>query len=361
MKILCVADAAGIKPEAMKKACEIFSGAQVVIETAEENVRGNLRIMEKNGPDAVPVPEVMKQNTDAEIIIGGIVCPFSQTIIEMFPKLRIIGLCRAGLDNIDMDTVKERGIMVVNGIGRNAEAVSDFAVALMLSEVRNIARSHTLLTTVDGSWAEEFVSSSYVPHIKDCKIGIFGFGMIGRLVCRKLTGFGCDILVYDPYVPDETIKMSGYTPSDKENLFKEADVITLHARYGPETEAIVGKAEIRSMKPTAYLINTARSGLIDMDELYNALAEHRIGGAALDVFPDEPLPADSRWRKLDNCTITSHMAGSVLASRDYAAELVAQSIRKAIEGEIVPQIITREILEKESFKIWAVEAEKALK
>ncbi|MEY8339259.1 NAD(P)-dependent oxidoreductase [Lachnospiraceae bacterium 62-35] len=355
MKILLLSDD-GIKKAAFEKAAAQIPGGEVVVEEITEYGMEALQIIETQGPSAVVVPEGLKRNRDAEIIIGSITCPFSREVIEMFPNLKIIGLCRAGIENIDMACVKERGITVVNGLGRNAEAVSDFTMAIMLSEIRNVARSYHDVVTDKASWRKVWPSTPYLPHIKDCKVGILGFGMIGRLVAQKVSGFQSQVLICDPYVEEEVIRAKGYIPVDKETLFKEADIISIHARFVESTRGIVGRKEIQSMKPTAYFINTARAGLVDMEALLEALEQKKIGGAALDVFADEPLPSDSPWRTLDNCTVTAHMAGGVMAARDYAAQLVVSAVLDTIRGERVPQLITREEVETESFQTWAREA-----
>lgn len=356
MKVLCIADE-GIKAEAFQNACRLFLGdAEVVVDTDTVLGKSDLPIIESQGPSAVPMPEAIRANTDADIVVGSILIPFSREIIEMMPNLKVIGTCRGGLENVDMEAVKERGIMVVNGFGRNAEAVSDFTLAIMLSEIRNVARSHANLTRDPNYWRNKYVSEAYVPHIKESRVGIFGFGNIGRLVAQKLSGFGGEIAVYDPFVPDDAIRSLGYIPVSKESLFSDSDIVTIHARLTDATRGIITKEDIARMKPTAYFINSARAGLVDYDALLAALQGKRIGGAALDVFPEEPLPADSPWRRLDNCTITEHIAGSVLASRPYAARLVVENIRNAMKGINAPQIITKDLLKDDTFTAWAQKA-----
>ena len=360
MKVLCIADKKGVKKEDFKNATELYmKGAEVTIEVNEME-ETDLHIIESDGPAGVPIPKgFFNQSEDTEIILGGILCPFSREIMEMFPKLKIIATCRGGIENVDMEAAKEKGIMVVNGYGRNAEAVSDFTMALMLSELRNVARSHMRLKTEDG-WNNTFVNTPYMPHMCESTVGIFGLGYIGRLVAKKLTGFGCKIMVYDPFVPDEEIEKDGYIPAEKETLFKESDIVTVHARLVDATRGIIGKKEIDLMKPTAVFVNTARAGLVDYDALYDALAEKRIGGAGIDVWPDEPMAADSPWKKLDNVTMCSHMAGGVRAARPFAAKLVTQNAVNSMKGISTPQIITKELLNDPKFPDWGKEAVREL-
>lgn len=356
VKILCMADIKGVVKEDMEHAAKTnFKNAEVSIEVLDD-IKDSLLKIETYGPGAIPISSGFYNNhEDAEIIMGAIYCPFSEEIMSMFPNLKVIGTCRGGLENVDMEACRKRGIMVVNGYGRNAEAVSDYTVGLMLSEIRNIARSHKYLTSDpnNDNWRDNWVNLNYIPHMKDATIGIFGFGYIGRLTAQKLSGFKCKILVYDPYVSAEDICAAGCVPVDKETLFKEADILTVHARLVEATKGIIGKKDIESMKPTAFFINTARAGLVDYDALYDALKNKRIGGAGLDVFPEEPLAPGSKWRKLDNCTIAAHYAGGVLAARSFAAELVSENIINAVKGISTPQIITKELLDDPEFRSWA--------
>ena len=361
MKILLLADD-GIKKAAFEKAAtQIKGSADVVVEEITEYGMEALQIIETQGANAVPIPAALKKHCDADVVIGSITTPFSKEVLDLLPNLKVIGLCRAGIENIDMDEVGKRGIVVVNGLGRNAEAVSDYTMALMLSELRNVARSYKDVTTDKSSWRKEWPSTPYLPHMKECKVGILGYGMIGRLVAQKVSGFRAQVLVCDPYVDPEIIRSAGYTPVDKETLFKESDIVSIHARFVESTRGIVGRKEIASMKPTAYFINTARAGLVDMDALLEALQAHKIGGAGLDVFVDEPLPEDSPWRELDNCTVTAHMAGGVMAARDYAAWLVVEAVLATINGEKVPQLITKDTVDGEPFKKWSAQAAAELK
>ena len=357
MKVLCVADL-GILPEAMENACKTFlPGAECVVENFPVKSVEFLGKIEENGPDSIEPLEQFKKHAgeDFDVLIGAIMVPISTQVLDMFPNVKVVGTCRGGLEDVNMQACKDRNIMVVNAYGRNAEAVSDFTMALMLSELRNVARSHADLTRNGDkeTWCTDWVNSSYTPHMCESTIGIVGYGYIGRLVAKKCAGFGSKIMVYDEFVSEDEIRKDGYIPVSKEELFKTADIVSIHLRLVDATRGAISRKDIDSMKKTAVFINTARAGVVDYDALYDALAEKRIGGAAVDVYPEEPLPADSKWRKLDNITITAHMAGSVLASRPYAAKLITSSIATAVKGGTTPQIITKDILKTDEFKEWA--------
>ena len=157
---------------------------------------------------------------------------------------------------MNVSEATKRGVLVFNIEGRNAEAVSDFAIGLMLAECRNMARAHFAIK--NGQWRKTFSNSDSVPEFKGKKIGIVGFGYIGRLVAQKLSGFGVTRLVFDPFIDVEEIRAAGCVPASKEDLFKESDFITVHARLSESTKNMVGAKELELMKPNAYLVNTAR-------------------------------------------------------------------------------------------------------
>jgi D-3-phosphoglycerate dehydrogenase len=266
------------------------------------------------------------------------------------PKLRIAGVSRAGVENVNVAEATKRGIVVFNIEGRNAEAVSDFAVGMMLAECRNIARAHFAIKS--GQWRKTFSNSDWVPELKGKKVGIIGFGYIGRLVAQKLSGFGAIRLVYDPFVNAEDVRAAGCVPVDKESLFKECDFVTLHARMSEATKNMVGAKELALMKPTAYVVNTARAGMIDANALAAALKEKRIAGAGLDVFPDEPLKPDSPFLTLDNVTLTTHIAGTTREALSRSPEILMEDIALLLAGKKPRFVVNKEVLERPEFKTW---------
>lgn len=322
-----------------------------------EDMATIFRRIETNGPEGEEIPEAFTDNKDTEILVGSF-CPFSSKGMDVFDNLHVIGVIRAGMENINIEAATERGIAVVNAAGRNADAVSDFTVGMMLSEARNIAKAHA--SVMAGGWQEQFPSSKTTPDMRGKTVGLVGFGYIGKLMAEKLSGFHVNLVVYDPYVKEEVLAQYGAKAVSKEELFKTADFVSIHARLTEETHHTVGKAEIDSMKPTAYFINTARAGLVDYDALYAALNEHRIAGAALDVFDEEPLSVDSPWRKLDNVTITTHRAGSTLDANLNSPRLIFERIQTLIAGQRTDGFMNPQVLENPAFQAWREEAKKKM-
>ena len=185
---------------------------------------------------------------------------------------------------MDVEYANSKGILVYNTPGRNADAVADFTIGAMIAECKILPEAYGS----EGRWIREY-PNLHIPDLPGKTVGIIGLGEIGLKVAKRLTGFDVNMIAYDPYakdVPDYIELVS------LEQLMKESDFVTIHARLTKETERMIGAELINMMKPTAYLINTSRSALVDEKALYQALKEGRLAGAALDVFDVEPPGRD---------------------------------------------------------------------
>ena len=363
MKLVCIIEKRipGIGEPIMRYAHKFNKNVDIIEsfwdDPSEDDISNVFRRVEANGPDGEPVPQGFIDNKDAELLVGSF-CPFSGEGMDAFDNLKMIGVIRAGLENIDIDAATKRGIAVVNAAGRNADAVSDFTVGMMLAEARNIARAHHSI--VSGGWQLNFPSSATTPDMRGKTIGLFGFGYIGKLVAEKLSGFHVNVIVYDPYIKPEALETFGAKQVDKETLFKEADFISVHARLTEDTYHVIGAEELKLMKPTAYFVNTARAGLVDYTALYAVLADHKIAGAALDVFEDEPLAEDDPFRKLDNVTMTSHRAGATLDAANNSPRLIFERLGNLIAGKHTDGFVNSQVLENEEFQAWKKKAKAEL-
>lgn len=309
--------------------------------------------VEKQGPEIEPCDALILEHGKEADVLMGLFIPISKAVMEAMPNLRIAGVSRAGVENVNVQEATKRGILVFNVKGRNAHAVSDFAVGMMLAESRNIARAH--FSIKNGQWRKTFSNSDCVPEMHDKTIGIVGFGYIGQLVAKKLSGFDVNIIVYDPYMDAEIIESLGAKKVSLEELFETSDFVSIHARLTDANRGMITKAHIDSMKNTAYFINTGRSGLVDQTALADALREKRIQGAALDVFDTEPIAKDSPFLELDNVTLTTHIAGTTSEALSNSPYLLAEDIAKFLNGEEAKFIVNKEVLENEEFKAWLAE------
>jgi D-3-phosphoglycerate dehydrogenase len=283
--------------------------------------------IETEGPTAEQPPvELYTEIEDADYLLVHF-CPVPADLIKKGKKLKLIGTCRGGMEHIDVEAATNENIPVIHVI-RNAESTSDFAIGLMFAETRNIARAHAAIK--NGNWRKEYVNSGYTTTFKEMVLGVVGLGHIGKLVAEKALGIGMTVIAHDPYVTQEAIDEKGLKVKmvDKEALFMTADIISLHLRITPETENSINKKLIGLMKPTAYLINTSRARVLEKEALVEALQNRKIGGAALDVFWNEPLPEDDVLLTLDNITLTPHNAGNVVDELPKSPRLLIKTINQ---------------------------------
>jgi len=327
-------------------------------ETDWDKLQDRRLVIEKQGPAAEPVvSQILNANKNTEILLV-LFCPVSKDAIDTLPNLKLIGASRAGLENIDVKHATEKGIIVQNIKGRNAQAVSDFTIGLILGEARNIARSYHAVK--NGIWRKNFVNSDMVPELQGKTIGLVGFGYIGQLVAQKLSGFQVNILVFDPYVSDEVIKKYHAKKVTINDLLKNADFVSLHVKMSEKTKDIIGEKELSLMKKNAYLINTARAGLIKEDALYHVLKEKKIAGAALDVFWQEPIGKNSRWLELDNVTLTTHIAGTTKEALTKSPYLLVEDINKLLENKEPKFVVNPEVLKRAEVQNWLEEVRSSL-
>ena len=202
------------------------------------------------------------------------------------------------------------------------------SLGLMLAEIRNLARSHAGLRA--GQWLRDFPNSAEIPELCGKTVGLVGYGAVGQLVAHYLEAFGSQIVACDPYFQGDPAPAQLVTLDE---LLCRADVVSLHARLTPESEHLIGARELALMKRSAVLVNTARSGLVDEAALIDALQSRTIMGAAIDVFDHEPLAADHPLLKLDNVTVTPHLAGSTIDAFRNSPRLTADHLIRLLDGQ----------------------------
>ena len=314
MKIVCVGDAY-VTAKMMEEGVRPFLTADDTLDVlffGEENridMRDTVKAIESMKRDIIPVPDELETLIeDCELLIVHL-CPVTRRLIEKAGKLKAILSCRGGTENIDVEAATEKSIIVTTNPAHNANAVAEYTIGLIICETRNISRSDRFLKK--GIWREKYPNTeTTIRELSDMTIGIVGFGSVGRLVAEKLSVFGCNILIYDPYISESAYDFINFTFVDLKTLLSNSDVISLHAR---SKTPIIGEAEFAQMKPTAYIINTARSIVVDPLALKDALDKNLIMGAAIDVFETEPVIPEF-YRKYDNITITNHRGGDTVNS-----------------------------------------------
>ena len=293
---------------------------------------GNLKV-EKEGPEwATNNEATMKAVEDADILCVSF-GPVGSKLIDAAKKLKLVVILRSGRENVNVDYCTKKGIKVTNAPGRVSDPVADMTVTLLLGMVREIQKLD--LHNHDWNWCRNNrIPPKQKPLVSDMTIGFVGFGIIGKKVATRLSGFHpANMIAYDPYANPEDAAKYGVTLKSLDEVMSESDCVSVHARLLPSTQGLIGAHEISLMKPNAYFINTARAGLVDYDALYDALANKKIRAAALDVFTEEPLPDDDRFKKLDNVTLTAHMAGGAGDSISITLGIVMEDIFNVVEGK----------------------------
>jgi D-3-phosphoglycerate dehydrogenase len=245
-------------------------------------------------------------------------------------KLKIIGRAGAGVDNVDVEAATERGVIVMNTPGGNTLSTAEHTISMMLSLARRIPFADR--TMHEGKWEKSGIMGV---EMFEKTLGIVGVGKIGREVATRMRAFGMDVLVYDPFLTEEAAAQMGVTLADVDTIVEKADVLTVHCPLNNETRGIIGAARLAKMKPTALVVNCARGGIIDEEALFNALKEKKIAGASLDVYSQEPLPADHPFRSLTNVVLTPHLAASTAEAQEKVARDIALQIFEALgDGQI---------------------------
>lgn len=225
--------------------------------------------------------------------------PLSRDILQQLPRLKLIASTGPRNAAIDMRVAAERGI-VVTATGYESTPTIELSWALILASARHLAREAASVR--DGGWQTRIGT-----NLRGKCLGVIGLGNIGKEVARIALAFGMTVIAWSQNLTSEIASAAGATLVDKDALFRQADIVTIHLILSRRTSGLVGVAELALMKPTAWLVNTSRGPIVDEAALIEALQARRIAGAALDVFEIEPLPADHPFRRLDNVLATPHI------------------------------------------------------
>jgi D-3-phosphoglycerate dehydrogenase / 2-oxoglutarate reductase len=270
----------------------------------------------------------------------------TEAVLGAAPNLRLVGCCRnEPAASVDVAAASALGIPVLYTPGRNAVSVAEYTLGLMLAVSRRIAEAHHLLRhtreLTGGEDAHRDVVSALSlepdapfarlagPELFGRTLGLVGLGAIGRELARRCLALGMDVVAFDPYAePEPGVRTAGLLETAA-----EADFLVLAAKVTPETAGIVSADVLAAMKPTAYLVNTGRAALADYDALVESLRGRRIAGAALDVYPQEPLPPDSPLLELDNVVLSPHLAGASLDVPGHHSRLLTDDLLRALRGE----------------------------
>jgi D-3-phosphoglycerate dehydrogenase len=280
-------------------------------------------------------------------VVGGIevvvtqMAPLTSRVLESADALRLIVCTRGGPVNVNVEVASEKGVPVCYAPGRNAAAAAEYAMGLILSAMRRIQEAHSTLSS--GQWRGDFYAYEECGiELDGSTVGLVGFGAIGRRVARVLVAFGAEVLVYDPFVDAADVEEAGGSPAELHALLERSRVVSLHARLSPDTQGMIGAREISRMPQGSVLVNTARGGLLDYEALCDALESGHLGAAALDVYPEEPVPEASRLLKAPRLVLSPHIAGATKETAQRAARIAAEEVGRYVRGEQLVNVINRE-------------------
>jgi len=246
--------------------------------------------------------------------------------LQAADRLKVIARYGVGVDKVDLDAARRRGIVVTNTPGANSASVAELTIGLMLSLLRNIPNATA--ATRAASWPRMNGLA-----IRKKTVGVIGLGAVGRCVAERLAPFECTLLGFDPYAAKSTEESTGITMTSLENLLARSDVVTLHVPSTVETRGIANDRFFDAMKKGAYLVNTARGELIEEAALLRAIDTGRLAGAALDVFEQEPLPAESPLLRSEKIIATPHMAAHTDDAVTEMAEIATADCLAVLRGE----------------------------
>lgn len=254
--------------------------------------------------------------------------PFTERVLQAAPDLRFLVCCRGGPVNVNVPAATKRGIIVSSTPGRNAGAAAEHAVTLMLGALRNLPRLQRTLE--DGEWRSDlYAYEECGGELGGATVGLIGFGAIGRRVARVMLAFGARVLVNDPFI---STAPDGIEVVGLDELLRQSDVVSLHARLTDETRGMIGAEQLALMPRGGVLVNTARGGLLDYEATVDALESGQLAAAGFDVFPVEPLPAGSRLLTAPNVVMTPHLAGATRQTAHRAGSIAAEAVAAYLAG-----------------------------
>ncbi|KYH24438.1 glyoxylate reductase [Halalkalicoccus paucihalophilus] len=256
--------------------------------------------------------------------------PLTADVFKAVDSLQLVSKIGTGLDSIDLEAAAANNVAVLYTPGMNALSVAEHALSLLLAVNRNVVIGQDALR--NGLWRDEVPNAR---PVTGTTVGIIGFGNVGRRLAGLLSGFNTDVLTYDPYVHDIDTDVTGAELVELPTLLRSSDAVVVTAEHTAETHHMVDTAVLSQMKSSAILVNTARGAIVDQDVLIEALMNEDIAGAGLDVFEDEPLPADSSLHDFENVVVTPHIAASSIRARSNIIDTLVDCTHDYFENNAI--------------------------
>jgi glyoxylate reductase len=286
--------------------------------------------------DELPPPRdvLLREAREADGLLSLLTDPIDAALMDACPHLRVVSNFAVGYDNLDIPAATARGIVVGNTPGVLTETTADFAFTLMLSAARRVVEGVEYVRA--GKWRTWGPLLLTGPDVHHATLGLVGLGRIGLEMAKRARGFDMHVLYSDVIRREDLEQEHGITYVGLADLLAQADFVSLHTPLTPETHHLIGREQLRAMKPTAVLVNTSRGPVVDCDALAEALGAGEIGAAALDVTEPEPLPVDHPLARLPNCIVVPHIASASVATRSAMARIAAENLLAGLEGGAMP-------------------------
>jgi lactate dehydrogenase-like 2-hydroxyacid dehydrogenase len=291
--------------------------------------------MHSGGP--LPAVDLAERLRDCEGYLGPASLPLPNSVIDAAPRLRVISNFGVGFDNVDLDYARRRGILVCNTPGVLTDAVADLTMGLILQLSRDLGAAQSAVR--EGRWTRPGAGLPLGSDLKGKTLAIIGMGRIGCEVARRADAFGMRVIYHD--VRPDCAAPGDATRVEFVEALREADFLSLHTNLTDESRHFIGESELAAMKPSAYLINTARGPIVDQQALYAALKEGRIAGAALDVLEVEPPPNDEPLLSFPRVVITPHIGSATRETRTAMGRLAVQNLLDCLEGRTCANVVNR--------------------
>ena len=298
----------------------------------------NLLDMRGSGVDDPKFVEALKQ---ADAILCGNDLMVNDEVLDMAPGVKAIAKMGAGLDTVDIDAATRHDAIVFHTPGANNQAVADHTFALMLNVARRINYCDQSLR--EKRWEHTRIMGL---EIWQKTLGLIGLGAIGRCVALRAKGFDMKVVAHDPYWPEEFAAEQGIERVEVDELLKISDVVSIHAPLTPENKGMIDTGALKAMKPSAILINAARGGIVNEDDLYQGLKDKVIAGAGIDVFENEP-PSASPLLELDNVVLTPHTAAFTFEGMNNMSVGVVEQLIEYQKGNKPEFIVNGEVFDKQ--------------
>jgi len=307
---------------------------------AEELAKVNAELVDV---ECATEDEIIAAAKEADALLV-VFAPMTRRVMDALPKLKVIVRYGIGYDTVDVDAATDNGVLLVNMPDFCLEEVSNHAIALLLALGGKLVSLNEGMK--QGRWTESQLTRATVGAPYEQTLGLVGCGKIGRMTARKARCFGLRVLGYDPYVDKSLAKEHGITLVSLPELLRESDFVSVHTLLNKETWHLIGEKEFKQMKPSAYLINTARGAVVDEAALIKALQEKWIAGAGLDVFEQEPVAPDNPLLKMNNVVVTPHCCSHSVASIKRLKRSVGQEAARVLSGRWPKNVVNKAVKPK---------------